>query len=120
MKSEKERAAEHAVRVANKVADEAARYAAMPQYARNFTAMGTASVGIAAADPARAAGLLEPYLAVLDETIVRPIVKLPPSRSPEFEEVFGGSGGQLPHAEVVDDEQRDGGQLGEAFLACAI
>jgi alkanesulfonate monooxygenase SsuD/methylene tetrahydromethanopterin reductase-like flavin-dependent oxidoreductase (luciferase family) len=71
-----------------RVGDEAARYATMPQYARNFTAMGTASVGIAAADPAQAAGLLEPYLAVLDETIVRPIVKLPPSRSPEFEEVF--------------------------------
>jgi hypothetical protein len=38
----------------------------------------------------------------------------------EFEEVLGGGGRQLTHAEVVDDEQRDGRELVEAFLACAI
>ena len=60
----------------------------MPQYARNFAAMGLASVGIAAPDPAQAAGLLEPYLEVLDETIVRPVVKMPSSSSPGFDDVF--------------------------------
>jgi len=71
-----------------RVGGEAARYNAMPQYARNFTAMGLASVGIAAPDPTQAAGLLEPYLGVLDETVLRPIVKMPPSSSPGFDEVF--------------------------------
>ena len=71
-----------------RVGGEAARYRAMPQYARNFAAMGLASVGIAAPDPAQAAGLLEPYLEVLDETIVRPVVKMPSSSSPGFDDVF--------------------------------
>ena len=35
----------------------------------------------------------------------------------ELEEVLGGGVGQLPHAEVVDDEQGDAGQLGEVGLA---
>ena len=75
-------------RAARCMEGEAARYAAMPQYARNFKAMGLASVGIVAPDPGQAPGLLQPYLEVLDEAVVRPIVKLPPSRSPDFEEIF--------------------------------
>ena len=35
----------------------------------------------------------------------------------ELEEVLGGGVGQLAHAEVVDDEQGDAGQLGEVGLA---
>src|SRR5262245_41084695 len=37
----------------------------------------------------------------------------------QFEEVLGGGGGKLAHAEVVDDEQRDAGELRELLLALA-
>ena len=70
-----------------KVGAEAARYGAMPAYAKNFSAMGVASVGVAAADPAQGPSMLEPYEKALDEAIVRPIVKLPTSASSELDEV---------------------------------
>ena len=38
----------------------------------------------------------------------------------DLEEVLGGGGRELAHAEVVDDEQRDSGELGEVLLAVAI
>jgi len=75
-----------------RVGAEAARYAAMPAYAKNFAAMGVASVGIAGPDPARASGMIERYLEVLDEAIVRPIVRVPTSASPELDEVFEALG----------------------------
>ncbi len=28
-----------------------------------------------------------------------------------FEQIFGGGGGQLPHAEIVDDQERDGTEI---------
>ena len=31
----------------------------------------------------------------------------------ELEDIFGGRGRELPHAEVVDDEQRHGGEIGQ-------
>ena len=37
-----------------------------------------------------------------------------------FEQVFGGSVRELPHAEVVDDEQRVGREVGEVGLARAV
>jgi hypothetical protein len=37
-----------------------------------------------------------------------------------LEKVLGGSGRKLPHASVVDDEQRDAGQLGDGLLAGAV
>ena len=70
-----------------RVGAEAARYGAMPAYARNFSAMGVASVGVAAPDPSQAPSMLEPYEHVLDEAIVRPIVKMPTSALPELDEV---------------------------------
>jgi alkanesulfonate monooxygenase SsuD/methylene tetrahydromethanopterin reductase-like flavin-dependent oxidoreductase (luciferase family) len=66
---------------------EAARYAMMPSYAKNFSAMGVASVGVAAADPSLAPAMIEPYLKVLDEAVVRPVVNMPTSPSPELDEV---------------------------------
>jgi alkanesulfonate monooxygenase SsuD/methylene tetrahydromethanopterin reductase-like flavin-dependent oxidoreductase (luciferase family) len=75
-----------------RVGAEAARYGAMPQYARNFEAMHSASVGIAASDPAHAKALIEPYLPVLDEAILRPIVKMPAGASPELGDVFEALG----------------------------
>ncbi|MEA2592890.1 MAG: hypothetical protein QOD62_2721 [Actinomycetota bacterium] len=71
-----------------RVGAEAARYARMPAYGNNFSAMGVASVGIAAADPAQAAAMLEPFEEVLDEAVLRPIVNVPTSVSPELNEVF--------------------------------
>jgi alkanesulfonate monooxygenase SsuD/methylene tetrahydromethanopterin reductase-like flavin-dependent oxidoreductase (luciferase family) len=71
-----------------RVAAEAARYGQMPAYASNFSAMGVPSVGIAAADPSLALAMLEPFEEVLDEAILRPIVKVPTSVSPELNEVF--------------------------------
>jgi alkanesulfonate monooxygenase SsuD/methylene tetrahydromethanopterin reductase-like flavin-dependent oxidoreductase (luciferase family) len=71
-----------------RVGAEAARYAAMPAYARNFSAMGVASVGIAATDPLLARAMLEPYEEVLDEAILRPIVKVPTSPRPELDEAL--------------------------------
>lgn len=71
-----------------RVGAEAARYAQMPAYGNNFSAMGVASVGIAAADPAQAAAMLEPFEEVLDEAVLRPIVNVPTSVSPELNEVF--------------------------------
>ena len=35
----------------------------------------------------------------------------------ELEEVLGGGVGEPAHAEVIDDEERHGGQLGEVCLA---
>ena len=35
----------------------------------------------------------------------------------ELEQIFSGGVGQLAHAQIVDDEQRDGAQLGEIGLA---
>ena len=71
-----------------RVGAEAARYEAMPAYAQNFSAMGVASVGIAATDPLLARATLEPYEQVLDEAILRPIVKVPASARPELDEVL--------------------------------
>src|SRR2546426_794268 len=59
----------------------------MPAYAKNFSAMGVASVGVAASDPSQAPSMLEQYREVLDEAIVRPIVKMPASALPELDEV---------------------------------
>jgi alkanesulfonate monooxygenase SsuD/methylene tetrahydromethanopterin reductase-like flavin-dependent oxidoreductase (luciferase family) len=71
-----------------RVGAEAARYGAMPAYAKNFSAMGVASVGVAASDPSEAPSMLDPYEEVLDEPIVRPIVKMPAAVSPELDEVI--------------------------------
>jgi alkanesulfonate monooxygenase SsuD/methylene tetrahydromethanopterin reductase-like flavin-dependent oxidoreductase (luciferase family) len=71
-----------------RVGAEAARYGAMPAYAQNFSAMGVASVGIAATDPLVALAMLEPFEEVLDEAILRPIVKVPTSPRPEFDEAL--------------------------------
>jgi alkanesulfonate monooxygenase SsuD/methylene tetrahydromethanopterin reductase-like flavin-dependent oxidoreductase (luciferase family) len=73
---------------AMRVGDEAARYGAMPAYAQNFAAMGVASPGIAVSDPLLALAMLEPYEEVLDEAILRPIVKVPTSPRPELDEVL--------------------------------
>jgi alkanesulfonate monooxygenase SsuD/methylene tetrahydromethanopterin reductase-like flavin-dependent oxidoreductase (luciferase family) len=75
-----------------RVGTEAARYGAMPAYAKNFSAMGVASPGIAASDPLLALAMLEPYEEVLDEAIVRPIVKVPASTRPELDEVLEALG----------------------------
>lgn len=75
-----------------RVAAEAARYQQMPQYARNFAAMGVAAVGIGAADPAKAPALVAPYDAVLDETVLRCIVTLPAGENPALEDVFEALG----------------------------
>lgn len=75
-----------------RVAAEASRYAEIPPYGRNFAAMGVASVGIAAPDPAGAAPQLEPYEAELDEAIIRCIVTVPASANPELNEVFEALG----------------------------
>ena len=75
-----------------RVAGEASRYAEMPQYGRNFAAMGVASVGIAAPDPADALPQLVAYEAALDEAIIRCIVTIPKSSSPELNEVFEALG----------------------------
>lgn len=58
---------------AARLAAEAGRYAAIPQYARGFAAMGVdpGSVGIAVADPREVRGGLAPYRDALDETVVR-------------------------------------------------
>src|SRR5207245_1578086 len=37
----------------------------------------------------------------------------------QFEEILGGGRGELPHGEVVDDQEGDGGELGHAFAAGA-
>jgi len=71
-----------------RVGAEAARYGAMPAYAANFAGMGVQSVGIAASDPSQAPAMLQPYLEVLDEAVLRPIVKVPDSSEPALEEVF--------------------------------
>ena len=71
-----------------RVGAEAARYGAMPAYAQNFSAMGVASVGIAASDASQALAMVEPYEEVLDEAIVRPIVKMPASARPELDEAL--------------------------------
>lgn len=84
-----------------RVGGEAARYARMPQYARNFTAMGVASVGVAAPEPAQAARDLEPYLEVLDEAVARPIVTMPASETPEFEQVVEVLGGLMEVASLL-------------------
>jgi alkanesulfonate monooxygenase SsuD/methylene tetrahydromethanopterin reductase-like flavin-dependent oxidoreductase (luciferase family) len=63
-------------------------YASMPRFAENFSAMGSAAVGVAAADPSRAEALLEPYTGVLDEVVIKPVVTLPSSASPALGEVF--------------------------------
>lgn len=70
-----------------RVGAEAARYGTMPAYAQNFSAMGVASVGVAASDPSEAPSMLEPFEHVLDEAIVRPIVKMPTGAKPELDEV---------------------------------
>ena len=67
---------------------EAARYGAMPAYAANFAGMGFQSVGIATSDAGHAASMLVPYLVVLDEAVLRPIVKLPDSSETALGEVF--------------------------------
>jgi hypothetical protein len=75
-----------------RVASEAAKYGTMPQYAKNFAAQGVASVGIAAPDPAAAPAQLEPYSAVLDEAILRLIVKMPAAENPDLNDVFEALG----------------------------
>jgi len=37
----------------------------------------------------------------------------------DLEEILGGGVGELAHVEIVDDEQRDGGELGEVGLTGA-
>jgi alkanesulfonate monooxygenase SsuD/methylene tetrahydromethanopterin reductase-like flavin-dependent oxidoreductase (luciferase family) len=70
-----------------RVGAEAARYGTMPAYAQNF-AMEAGLVGIAATDPLVALAMLEPYDEVLDEAILRPIVKVPTSPRPELDEAL--------------------------------
>ena len=38
----------------------------------------------------------------------------------ELEQILGGGGRQLAHAEVVDDEQRHGGEVGHDLLAAVL
>jgi hypothetical protein len=38
----------------------------------------------------------------------------------DFEEILGGSGGELAHAEIVDDQQRHALELGDTLLAGSI
>ncbi len=38
----------------------------------------------------------------------------------QLEQILGGRGRQLPHSEVVEDEQRHAGQLGDVLLAVAV
>ena len=38
----------------------------------------------------------------------------------ELQQILGGGVRQLPHAEVVDDQQRHGGEIGEVVLAGAV
>ena len=38
----------------------------------------------------------------------------------ELQQILGGGVRQLAHAEVVDDQQRDGGEIGEVLLAGAV
>lgn len=75
-----------------RIGAEAGRYAAIPQYARNFAAMGVASVGIAAPDPKAGPALVEPYDAVLDETVLRVIVSMPDSADSDFGAAFEALG----------------------------
>ena len=51
--------------------------------------------------------------AVGSEDRARPLV----AAHDDFEEVFGGMGRELPHAEIVDDEQWHRGQLAHVLLA---
>lgn len=75
-----------------RVAAEAARYNQMPAYARNFAAQGVASVGIAAPDPAAGAAQVEPYDAVLDETVLRVIVQMPSTPDADMNDAFEALG----------------------------
>lgn len=77
---------------AMRVAAEASRYGQMPQYQRNFAAMGVASVGIASPDPAQAGPQIAPYEAVLDEAIIRCIVTVPTMANPDLDQVFEALG----------------------------
>ena len=38
----------------------------------------------------------------------------------ELEEILGGGGGKLPHPEIVDDQQRDGSELGHTIAPGAV
>ena len=60
-------------RAAERLADEAGRYASMPHYGRHFDAMGVppGSVGIAADDPDEVDAALEAYRGALDTLVVR-------------------------------------------------
>jgi alkanesulfonate monooxygenase SsuD/methylene tetrahydromethanopterin reductase-like flavin-dependent oxidoreductase (luciferase family) len=58
---------------AERLGEEAARYASMPHYGRHFAAMGAepGSVGVAATDPAAAGKGLAPYRSAVDTLVVR-------------------------------------------------
>jgi alkanesulfonate monooxygenase SsuD/methylene tetrahydromethanopterin reductase-like flavin-dependent oxidoreductase (luciferase family) len=75
-----------------RVAAEASRYGRLAHYGRNFAAQGVSSVGIAAADPERAGAQVEPYDAVLDETVLRVIASMPVTAEPELDEVVEALG----------------------------
>jgi alkanesulfonate monooxygenase SsuD/methylene tetrahydromethanopterin reductase-like flavin-dependent oxidoreductase (luciferase family) len=75
-----------------RVAAEASRYGQVGHYGRNFAAQGVSSVGIATADPERAAAQVEPYDAVLDETVLRVIAPMPATAQPELDEAVEALG----------------------------
>ena len=67
---------------------QAALYQSKPHYAGSFAAMESAAVGVAAVDASQAGMLTEPFRALLDETVIRPVATLPTSESPALGEVF--------------------------------
>jgi rhodanese-related sulfurtransferase len=71
-----------------RLSEQAIGYQSKPHYASSFVAMGSAAVGIAAVDPSQAGMLTEPFSALLDETVIRPVATLPTSESPALGEVF--------------------------------
>jgi rhodanese-related sulfurtransferase len=71
-----------------RLSGQAVPYQSKPHYASSFAAMGSAAVGVAAVDPSQARMFTEPFRALLDETVIRPVATLPTSESPALGEVF--------------------------------
>jgi hypothetical protein len=71
-----------------RLSGQAVPYQSKPHYAASFAAMGSAAVGVAAVDPSQARMFTEPFRALLDETVIRPVATLPTSESPALGEVF--------------------------------
>jgi alkanesulfonate monooxygenase SsuD/methylene tetrahydromethanopterin reductase-like flavin-dependent oxidoreductase (luciferase family) len=98
-----------------RVGAEAARYGTMPAYAQNFSAMGVASVGVAASDPSQALAMVAPFEEVLDEAIVRPIVKVPSSARPELDEALEALGVIMEVEELFAPRPRESSPSSTSF-----